>query len=214
MNRRTVAASAVALMALTTPAVAHADTRSIDPEKLEQLSQMSSLPSLPNLSELARGGDIQGFAEALKNRGKDEQTQPQPAPAKATNPEAQLTDDQIAAQIVDYINDYRESQGAKRLNKDDKLMADAQQWSKTMKVNQNLNHPDMISFRENVAFNRASAHKAVDQWKTSTGHNTNMLAEDVTSIGVGITRGPLSITDDKGQTTNYGEGTFVVLRMR
>ena len=83
-----------------------------------------------------------------------------------------------------------------------------------MKVNQNLDHPDMISFRENVAFNRAGATKAVDQWKTSTGHNTNMLAEDVTAIGVGITRGPLSITDDKGQTTNYGEGTFVVLRMR
>ena len=214
MNRRAVAASAVAMMALTTPAVAHADTRSIDPEKLEQLVHGSSLPILPNLGELARGGDIQGFSEALKNRGKDEQTQPQPAPAKAKNPEAQLTDEQIAAQVVDYINNYRESQGAKRLNKDDKLMADAQQWSKTMKVNQNLNHPDMISFRENVAFNRAGAHKAVDQWKTSTGHNTNMLADDVTSIGVGITRGHLSMADESGKVVDYGEGTFVVLRMR
>ena len=212
MNRRTVAASAVALMALTTPAVAHADTRSIDPEKLEQLSQMSSLPSLPDLSELTRGEGLPALAEALKNRGK-EKDEPKTTPA-TPDTQQQLTDEQIAAQVTDYINDYRESQGVKRLNTDEALATDAHQWAKTMKVKQNLDHPDMISFRENVAFNRAGATKAVDQWKTSTGHNTNMLAEDVTTIGVGITRGPLSITDDKGQTTNYGEGTFVVLRMR
>ena len=212
MNRRAVAASAVALMALTTPAVAHADTRSIDPEKLEQLSQMSSLPSLPDLSELTRGEGLPALAEALKNRGK-EKDEPKTTPA-TPDTQQQLTDEQIAAQVTDYINDYRESQGVKRLNTDEALATDAHQWAKTMKVKQNLDHPDMISFRENVAFNRAGAHKAVDQWKTSTGHNTNMLAEDVTTIGVGITRGPLSITDDKGQTTNYGEGTFVVLRMR
>ena len=212
MNRRVVAAAAAAMMALTAPAVAHADTRSIDPDKLEQLVHGSSLPTLPNLGGLTRGGNLQDLAEALQNRGKD--TQPQPAPAKAKNPESQLTDEQIAAQIVDYINDYRESQGVKRANKDDKLMADAQQWSKTMKVNQNLNHPDRISFRENVAFNRAGAHKAVDQWKTSAGHNTNLLADDVTSIGVGITRGHLSMADETGKVNDYGEGTFVVLRLR
>ena len=212
MNRRVVAASAVAMMALTTPAVAHADTRSIDPEKLEQLSQMSSLPSLPDLSELTRGEGLPALAEALKNRGK-EKDEPKTTPA-TPDTQQQLTDEQIAAQVTDYINDYRESQGVKRLNTDEALATDAHQWAKTMKVKQNLDHPDMISFRENVAFNRAGATKAVDQWKTSTGHNTNMLAEDVTTIGVGITRGPLSITDDKGQTTNYGEGTFVVLRMR
>lgn len=212
MNRRVVAAAAAAMMALTAPAVAHADTRSIDPDKLEQLVHGSSLPTLPNLGGLTRGGNLQDLAEALQNRGKD--TQPQPAPAKAKNPESQLTDEQIAAQIVDYINDYRESQGVKRVNKDDKLMADAQQWSKTMKVNQNLNHPDRISFRENVAFNRAGAHKAVDQWKTSAGHNTNLLADDVTSIGVGITRGHLSMADETGKVNDYGEGTFVVLRLR
>lgn len=212
MNRRVAAAAAAAMMALTAPAVAHADTRSIDPDKLEQLVHGSSLPTLPNLGGLTRGGNLQDLAEALQNRGKD--TQPQPAPAKAKNPESQLTDEQIAAQIVDYINDYRESQGVKRVNKDDKLMADAQQWSKTMKVNQNLNHPDRISFRENVAFNRAGAHKAVDQWKTSAGHNTNLLADDVTSIGVGITRGHLSMADESGKVNDYGEGTFVVLRLR
>ena len=212
MNRRVAAAAAAAMMALTAPAVAHADTRSIDPDKLEQLVHGSSLPTLPNLGGLTRGGNLQDLAEALQNRGKD--TQPQPAPAKAKNPESQLTDEQIAAQIVDYINDYRESQGVKRVNKDDKLMADAQQWSKTMKVNQNLNHPDRISFRENVAFNRAGAHKAVDQWKTSAGHNTNLLADDVTSIGVGITRGHLSMADEWGKVNDYGEGTFVVLRLR
>lgn len=213
MNRRTVAASAVALMALTTPAVAHADTRSIDPEKLEQLSQMSSMPKLPDLSELTRGEGLPALAEALKNRGQEKKDEPKTTPA-TPDTQQQLTDEKIAAQVTDYINDYRVSQGVKRLNTDEALAADAHQWAKTMKVNQNLDHPDMISFRENVAFNRAGATKAVDQWKTSTGHNTNMLAEDVTSIGVGITRGPLSITDDKGQTTNYGEGTFVVLRMR
>lgn len=212
MNRRAVAASAVALMALTTPAVAHADTRSIDPEKLEQLSQMSSLPSLPDLSELTRGEGLPALAEALKNRGK-EKDEPKTTPA-TPDTQQQLTDEQIAAQVTDYINDYRESQGVKRLNTDEALATDAHQWAKTMKVKQNLDHPDMISFRENVAFNRAGATKAVDQWKTSTGHNTNMLAEDVTSIGVGITRGPLSMADESGKVVDYGEGTFVVLRMR
>ena len=68
MNRRVVAAAAAAMMALTAPAVAHADTRSIDPDKLEQLVHGSSLPTLPNLGGLTRGGNLQDLAEALQNR--------------------------------------------------------------------------------------------------------------------------------------------------
>ena len=109
MNRRVVAASAVAMMALTTPAVAHADTRSIDPDKLEQLVHGSSLPTLPNLSELARGEGLPALAEALKNRGK-EKDEPKTTPA-TPDTQQQLTDEQIAAQVTDYINDYRVSQG-------------------------------------------------------------------------------------------------------
>ena len=207
MNRRATTAAAVAMLALTTPAIAQADTRSIDPAKLEQLGQLSSLSSLGNF---ANPGSLNDLATALKERGKTNENKE--ADLKPAQPE--MTDEQIAAHVIDLINDYRESQGVKRLNTDAELSTNAHQWAKTMKVNQNLSHPDKISFRENIAFNTAGADKAVEAWKASQGHNTNMLAEDVSVIGVGVVRGALSVTDEQGQTTNYGEGTFVVMRMR
>lgn len=207
MKRRILTAATAAVVALSTPAVASADTHSIDPEKLAQLSSMSSIPSLPQLPS----GDIAKEIEnALNNRSGHQADNPAPKPA----PKQELTDAQIADQVIAQVNEYRASQGKTKLAVDENLSAGAQQWAKTMKVNQELSHPDTVSFRENIAFAYGDAAKAVEKWKNSTGHNTNMLADDVKTIGAGVVRGPLRLTDANGKVTDYGEGTFYVLRLR
>lgn len=208
MKRRTFAAATAAVVALATPAVASADTRTINAGDLAQLSSMSSMSSLPQLPNLPSGGIAKEIENALNNRGGNQADSPKPAPKQ------ELSDAQIAAQVIAQVNDYRASKGKSKLAVDENLSAGAQQWAKTMKVNQDFRHPDTVSFRENIAFNHGGASKAVEQWKNSSGHNTNMLADDVKTIGAGVVRGPLRATDASGKVIDYGEGTFFVLRLR
>jgi len=209
MKRRTLAAATAAVVALATPAVASADTHTINAGDLAQLSSLSSMSSLPKLPS----GDISKEIEnALKNRAGKQEDNANPAPKPA--PKQELTDAQIAAQVITAVNEYRASKGKTKLAVDENLSAGAQQWAKTMKVNQDFRHPDTVSFRENIAFNHGGATKAVEQWKNSPGHNTNMLADDVKTVGAGVVRGPLRATDASGKVIDYGEGTFFVLRLR
>ena len=208
MKRRTLAAATAAVVALATPAVASADTHTINASNLAQLSSLSSMSSLPQLPNLPSGDIAKEIENALNNRAGNQADNPKPAPKQ------ELSDAQIAAQVIAQVNDYRASKGKSKLAVDENLSAGAQQWSKTMKVNQDFRHPDTVSFRENIAFNHGGASKAVEQWKNSSGHNTNMLADDVKTIGAGVVRGPLRATDANGKVTDYGEGTFFVLRLR
>ena len=208
MKRRTFAAATAAVVALATPAVASADTRTINAGDLAQLSSMSSMSSLPQLPNLPSGDIAKEIENALNNRGGNQADNPNPAPKQ------ELSDAQIAAQVITAVNEYRASKGKTKLAVDENLSAGAQQWAKTMKVNQDFRHPDTVSFRENIAFNHGGASKAVEQWKNSPGHNTNMLTDDVKTIGASVVRGPLRATDANGKVTDYGEGTFFVLRLR
>jgi len=46
-------------------------------------------------------------------------------------------------------------------------------------------HTEWTSAAENIAAGNASAAGTFEQWKTSPGHNENMLDDDFTSIGIG-----------------------------
>ncbi|WP_198378088.1 CAP domain-containing protein [Neoroseomonas rubea] len=46
------------------------------------------------------------------------------------------------------------------------------------------------SFRENVAAGQGSPREVVVTWMNSPGHRANILADDVTQIGVGFAGGP------------------------
>ena len=212
MKRRILTAATAAVVALATPAVASADTHTINANDLAQLSSLSSMSSLPQLPQLPSGDIAKEIENALNNRSGNQADNTTPAPKPA--PKQESSDAQVAAQVIAQVNEYRASKGKSTLAVDESLSAGAQQWAKTMKVNQDFRHPDTVSFRENIAFNHGGAAKAVEQWNNSPGHNTNMLADDVKTIGAGVVRGPLRTTDANGKVIDYGEGTFFVLRLR
>jgi hypothetical protein len=69
---------------------------------------------------------------------------------------------------------------------------------------------DWISSRENIAFNQKSAADVVKAWMHSPGHRENILAPEITEIGVGI------VKNDKGEpyfTQDFGRPKSEIVKV-
>lgn len=123
---------------------------------------------------------------------------PSPAPPSLTA---------IAATVVALTNDFRAEQGQPALATAAPLMAFARSRSLDMATRGYFAHttPDGLSVfdllkqaglsgtaaRENIGWNKGYpaaevARVAMDGWIASPGHRTNLLASDVTTLGVGV----------------------------
>lgn len=92
--------------------------------------------------------------------------------------------DKHEADIVQFTNDYRISQGRKPLKVSQRLMglARLQSWHMTRR---GMNHGYTQGWQsENIAAGQQSAREAVNAWINSSRHRANMLG-NWTYIGVG-----------------------------
>jgi uncharacterized protein YkwD len=106
--------------------------------------------------------------------------------------------------FLSLINDYRRAHGLGTLKLTQTLGAASEHHSRSMADNNYFSHnliPEGISwsqnmsnhgytystFRgENIAAGRSSASGVFDQWRTSSGHNSNMLSGNYKAIGIGL----------------------------
>ena len=108
----------------------------------------------------------------------------------------------IEALVIQKMNAYRASAGLPELVVSDTVTTDARAWSKHMSDSDDFNHdPDYVG--ENIAYNHRenfgdkwgaygtsknpmqAADALFDQWKNSSGHDKNMLAQN-NVVGVGV----------------------------
>lgn len=129
------------------------------------------------------------------------------ASAIVTAPATAVEDETAAGfeTVLRDTNDYREAHGLERLVHDPALSAVAQAWAEQMAADYNATRDISTAFRhnpnmpsqvpsgwqsvgENIAWNMgypSPYEHLMAQWKASPAHNTNMLTERWTSIGIG-----------------------------
>jgi uncharacterized protein YkwD len=107
------------------------------------------------------------------------------------------------------INQYRAQNGLGALQIQAELQADAVWMADDMAQNNFLGHTDTLgrdpfvrmtafgftgwnSAAENVAAGNADAQATFDQWKSSPGHNANMLGASYHFMGIGRAQNPAS----------------------
>ncbi|MBC7541569.1 MAG: CAP domain-containing protein [Candidatus Sericytochromatia bacterium] len=133
--------------------------------------------------------------------------QPTATPIATPQPPANMTIGEIEAEILRLTNAHRQANGRIPLAGDARLAAFARSRSLDMATRNYFSHttPDgqsvfdllkaaAIPFRaarENIAWNSGYAADkvagvAVMGWIASAGHNANLLATDVTTLGVGV----------------------------
>ena len=109
--------------------------------------------------------------------------------------------DSASIETIKLVNKYRKSKGLNELSIDSSLMVYAKEYSEFLTSSNKTKHSD-IEFTsikaENLykesgfgmfLLNKKELNKipsnAVSSWKTSDGHNKNMLSPNVTKIGIG-----------------------------
>lgn len=98
-----------------------------------------------------------------------------------------------AFEVLDYLNAYRVKKGLEELVMDEELLECAMQRAAELTVNFGHTRPDGSSWikmhdnlwAENAAMNQVGAYYVVEDWKSSSGHNYNMLLDNVTAVGIG-----------------------------
>ncbi|MBC7692024.1 MAG: CAP domain-containing protein [Methylotenera sp.] len=123
--------------------------------------------------------------------------------AELSSRHATLTSlDAEESRFLELINDYRQNNGLEPLSLSNEL-TDASHWmSEDMAVNDRFSHTDsqgqdpfvrMANFMntrnlimgENIAAGYSRAEATFEQWRTSPGHNANMLNRSYQRIGIG-----------------------------
>ena len=104
--------------------------------------------------------------------------------------------------LFDQINDHRAKNGLAPWTRDETLTQSAQEWSEHLAKSGKFEHDDIKRGIESIHYSSSTPNNAVNNWKKSAGHNTNMLS-NTTRAGLGIAYGK----DSKG-----GSGYKVVLR--
>jgi uncharacterized protein YkwD len=103
-----------------------------------------------------------------------------------------------AAQLASLVNEYRASKHAAALKVDPTLSELAREHSADMVRAKRLSHDDFKArFRrsgygmcvENVGWNYRSADEQFNGWRSSPGHDHNMLDRRVERLGVGVVGG-------------------------
>lgn len=112
------------------------------------------------------------------------------APAQAAH--AFNCADYHVANVVNATNEYRVSNGLDKVDCDDELTAESQEWAETMRKADNGKgdhtfHDENTYAAENVAWGngKRTPQWAADQWYNSPGHRANMLDPEASMIGVG-----------------------------
>lgn len=98
-----------------------------------------------------------------------------------------------AFEVLDYLNAYRVKKGLEELVMDEELLECAMQRAAELTVKFSHTRPDGSSWikmhdnlwAENAAMNQVGAYYVVEDWKSSSGHNYNMLLDNVTAVGIG-----------------------------
>lgn len=81
------------------------------------------------------------------------------------------------------INFYRIQNGRLPWLRTSQLDASAQAWAEELSRSNSFRHSG-ANLYENIAFNSYSPEAAFEQWRTSPGHNRNMLS-GATTVGIG-----------------------------
>jgi uncharacterized protein YkwD len=103
-------------------------------------------------------------------------------------------DADYSQRLAELVNQYRASHGLPDLIVDTAIVGLAEEHSAAMAEAGQLNHDDFPSrvrrsgfpiCVENVGWNYRSPESQMDAWRTSPGHNQNMLDARVERIGIG-----------------------------
>ena len=101
------------------------------------------------------------------------------------------------------INFYRIQNGRLPWLRSGQLDAQAQAWAEELSRTNSFRHSDTNVY-ENIAFNSHSPEAAFEQWRTSPGHNRNMLS-NARAVGIGAAH---------GYVAGHGWGYIVVMQAR
>lgn len=124
----------------------------------------------------------------------------------ATTPTEALGD--FEAEVLALTNAFRADNGKAALRADAKLIAAAEDWSRTMAEDDFFGHskPEQVekfgyewsNWGENIAAGYTTPEAVVQGWIDSPGHRANMLSDSFAEIGIGH----VYLADDRGDT-NY-----------
>lgn len=101
------------------------------------------------------------------------------------------------------INFYRIQNGRLPWLRSGRLDAQAQAWAEELSRTNSFRHSDANVY-ENIAFSSHSPEAAFEQWRTSPGHNRNMLS-NARAVGIGAAH---------GYVAGHGWGYIVVMQAR
>ncbi|RUQ14529.1 CAP domain-containing protein [Corynebacterium genitalium] len=101
------------------------------------------------------------------------------------------------------INFYRIQNGRLPWLQSGQLDAQAQAWAEELSRTNSFRHSDANVY-ENIAFSSHSPEAAFEQWRTSPGHNRNMLS-NARAVGIGAAH---------GYVAGHGWGYIVVMQAR
>lgn len=101
------------------------------------------------------------------------------------------------------INFYRIQNGRLPWLRSGQLDAQAQAWAEELSRTNSFRHSDANVY-ENIAFSSHSPEAAFEQWRTSPGHNRNMLS-NARAVGIGAAH---------GYVAGHGWGYIVVMQAR
>ena len=101
------------------------------------------------------------------------------------------------------INFYRIQNGRLPWLRSGQLDAQAQAWAEELSRTNSFRHSDANVY-ENIAFSSHSPEAAYEQWRTSPGHNRNMLS-NARAVGIGAAH---------GYVAGHGWGYIVVMQAR
>ena len=101
------------------------------------------------------------------------------------------------------INFYRIQNGRLPWLRSGQLDAQAQAWAEELSRTNSFRHSDANVY-ENIAFSSHSPEAAFEQWRTSPGHNRNMLS-NARAVGIGAAH---------GYVAGHGWGYIVAMQAR
>ncbi len=109
---------------------------------------------------------------------------------------ATSVDESVEARILELVNRDRAAAGLPALAADDGLRAGAREWSDAMAAAGELSHDDLVlpggarTAGENVAMRTSGSDVGAllhQQFMDSPGHRANVLSDDFSLIGIGVT---------------------------
>ena len=101
-----------------------------------------------------------------------------------------------AWEVLDLLNQYRKEQGLNELTMDTQLLEDAMLRAQEISVLMEHTRPngldcftaiteDAVYVAENIAGGQSTPEAVIERWKTSSGHNANMISSRYNSVGIG-----------------------------